>query len=109
MDQPTFTTVRTVAVPVADQDRAKATFVALGFAEVFDTELQPGFRWVELAPAGGGCHLALVRTGDDLPVGIDTGIRLEAPDARAAHTAVATAGLTPGELLDWEGVPLMFS
>jgi len=109
METTTFTNVRTVAVPVSDQERAKSTFTGLGFAEVFDTELQPGFRWIELAPPGGGCHLALVQTGDDLPVGVDTGIRLATADARAAHTAVAAAGLQPDDLLDWDGVPLMFS
>ena len=109
METTTFTSVRTVAVPVTDQDRAKATFLALGFTEVFDTELQPGFRWIELTPPGGGCHLALVLTGDELPAGIDTGIRLETMDARAAHDAVGATGLRPDELLDWDGVPLMFS
>jgi hypothetical protein len=108
METTTFTSVRTVAVPVTDQDRAKGTFMGLGFVEVFDTELQPGFRWVELSPPGGGCHLALVTAGDELPVGIDTGIRLETVDARAAHVEVAAAGLSPDELLDWDGVPLMF-
>ena len=109
METTTFTGVRSVAVPVTDQDRAKATFVSLGFAEVFDTELQPGFRWVELATPGEGTHLALVASGAELPVGIDTGIRLETADAAAARDAVAAAGLVPDELLDWEGVPLMFS
>jgi hypothetical protein len=32
-----------------------------------------------------------------------------APDARTAHAAVQSAGLEAGELLDWPGVPLMFS
>jgi hypothetical protein len=40
---------------------------------------------------------------------VDTGIRLESADARAAHDAVTAAGLDAGELLDWPGVPLMFS
>jgi hypothetical protein len=109
METTTFTSVRSVAVPVTDQDRAKAAFVGLGFAEVFDTELQPGFRWIELAGPGGGAHLALVPAGDDLPVGVDTGIRLVTPDARSAHASVAAAGLHPDELLDWEGAPLMFA
>jgi catechol 2,3-dioxygenase-like lactoylglutathione lyase family enzyme len=105
----TFTKLHTVAIPVADQDRAKTLFEAFGFTVAMDTELQPGFRWVELTPPGGGTTLSLVRTGDQLPTGIDTGIRLLTPDARAAHAAVAQQGLDVGVLLDWESTPLMFS
>ena len=42
-------------------------------------------------------------------MGIDTGIRLLTPDARAAHATLAARALTVGELLDWETAPLMFS
>jgi hypothetical protein len=82
---------------VTDQDRTKALLEDIGF------------RWVELAFPGGGATLSLVATGDELPTGIDTGIRLLATDARAAHTLLADKGLEVGELLDWESAPLMFS
>ena len=48
-------------------------------------------------------------TGDELPTGINTGIRLLTPDARAAHAALTAKELDVGELLDWESVPLMIS
>jgi hypothetical protein len=104
-----FTTIRTVAVPVADQDRTQSLLEQLGFTTTLDAELRPGFRWIELSLPGGGASVALVRTGPELPTGIDTGIRLQTDDARAAHQAVGAAGLDAGELLDWPGVPLMFS
>ena len=104
-----FTNIRTVAVPVTDQDRTKALFEQLGFTVSMDRELQPGFRWIEMELPGGEASLALVHTGSELPSGIDTGIRLVAGDARAAHAAVQAAGLEAGDLLDWPGVPLMFS
>ena len=44
-----FTKLQTVAIPVADQDRTKALLEDLGFTTTMDQELQPGFRWVELA------------------------------------------------------------
>ena len=44
-----FTKLLTVAIPVADQDRTKALLEDLGFTTTMDQELQPGFRWVELA------------------------------------------------------------
>jgi hypothetical protein len=105
----TFTELRTIAVPVTDQDRTKSLLERLGFESRLDTELQPGFRWIELGLPGSATSIALVRSGDQLPTGIDTGIRLTTPDARSARAAIADMGLDVGELLDWEDVPLMFS
>ena len=109
MTQNIFKSVRTVAVPVSDQDRSKALFEQLGFRPSMDTELQPGFRWIEMDLTGGEASVALVTTGPELPAGIDTGIRLTTDDARAAHAAVTAVGFDPGDLLDWPQVPLMFS
>jgi catechol 2,3-dioxygenase-like lactoylglutathione lyase family enzyme len=109
MSTSTFTAVTTVAIPVSDQDRTKALLQRLGFVERMDVELQPGFRWIEMAAPGAGTTLSLVRTGPHLPTGIDTGIRLATPDAKAAHAAVSQLGFEVGELLDWETAPLMFS
>ncbi|HEY6533951.1 MAG TPA: VOC family protein [Acidimicrobiales bacterium] len=96
-------------MPVTDQERAKTLFVGLGFTETMDVELQPGFRWIEMAPADSGATISIVQAGPEAPVGIDTGIRLETPDAAAAHARVSSQGLDVGELLDWDSVPLMFS
>jgi catechol 2,3-dioxygenase-like lactoylglutathione lyase family enzyme len=104
-----FTNVRSVAVPVTDQDRTKSVLEQLGFTVSMDTELQPGFRWIEMDLPAGQVSVSLVRTGPELPTGIDTGIRLATDDARAARAAVAAAGLDVGDLLDWPDVPLMFS
>ena len=104
-----FTNVRSVAVPVTDQDRSKSLLEQLGFTPSMDTELRPGFRWIEMTLPAGEASVSLVLTGPELPTGIDTGIRLATHDARAAHAAVEAAGLDAGELLDWPDVPLMFS
>jgi hypothetical protein len=109
MSTTTFTALRTVAVPVTDQDRTRKMLEKLGFEVQFDAELQEGFRWVELGLPGSATSLALVTAGDELPVGIDTGIRLSTADARAAHASVRQLGLEVGDLLDWETAPLMFS
>jgi hypothetical protein len=103
------TTVQSVAVPVTDQDRTKALFEEIGFSTTMDTELQPGFRWIEMGPPAGGTSISFVMAGNELPTGIDTGIRLLTRDARVAHSALSAKGLDVGELLDWESVPLMFS
>jgi hypothetical protein len=94
---------------VTDQERTKALFERLGLETGLDSELQPGFRWIEMSLADTPTSLALVQTGPELPTGIDTGIRLTTPDARAAHASVIELGLDAGELLDWETAPLMFS
>lgn len=104
-----FTGLSTVAIPVTDQDRTKALLESLGFETRFDADLGDGFRWIELAPPGAVTSIALVASGDDLPAGIDTGIRLVTPDASAARAQLLELGLPVGELLDWPGVPLMFS
>jgi hypothetical protein len=104
-----FRTVRSVAVPVTDQDRSKALLERLGFTVSMDAELQPGFRWIEMDLAGGDTSIALVRTGPELPSAVDTGIRLATDDARVARAEVVAAGCDAGELLDWPNVPLMFS
>ena len=105
----TFTGLSTVAIPVTDQDRTKELFEALGFEARFDADLDDGFRWIELAPAGAVTSIALVACGDDLPTGIDTGIRLVTTDARTAREELLARGLSVGELLDWDTAPLMFS
>jgi catechol 2,3-dioxygenase-like lactoylglutathione lyase family enzyme len=105
----TFTGVITVAVPVTDQDRTKALLEKLGFETRMDAELQEGFRWLELGLTGATTTISLVRAGDELPAGIDTGVRLATSDARAAHATVGALGLDVGELLDWETAPLMFA
>src|SRR4029078_6649321 len=106
---PTFTRVRTVAIPVSDQERTKAIFETFGFVTQLDQELQPGVRWIERAPPGADMSIALVTSGDALPSGIDTGIRLVTPDARAARAELEALGLSVSELLDWDTAPLMFS
>jgi hypothetical protein len=109
MAEPTITGVITVAVPVSDQDATVTMFQRLGLQVRLDAELQPGFRWIEMGLPTGGATISLVRSGSDLPAGIDTGIRLATTDARAAHHAVRDLGLDAGDLLDWDTAPLMFS
>ena len=77
----TFSGLSTVAIPVTDQDRTKDLFEHLGFETRMDADLGDGFRWLEVAPPGAVTSIALVATGDDLPTGVDTGIRLVTPDA----------------------------
>jgi catechol 2,3-dioxygenase-like lactoylglutathione lyase family enzyme len=104
-----LTSVSTVAIPVSDQDAAAALYGQLGFTKAFDADLGGGFRWIDMAPPDGGARIAVIAGGPELPTGVDTGIRLVAPDARVAHARLVELGLRVGELLDWPTAPLMFS
>jgi catechol 2,3-dioxygenase-like lactoylglutathione lyase family enzyme len=72
-----FTGMHAVAVPVSDQERTKALFERLGLQTRLDAELQPGFRWVELAVAGTPTAVALARSGSELPGGVVHRLRRE--------------------------------
>jgi catechol 2,3-dioxygenase-like lactoylglutathione lyase family enzyme len=60
-----ITDVRTVGVPVTDQDRALDFYVdALGFEKRLDAPIGEGMRWIEVAPAGATTSIALVRPAE---------------------------------------------
>ena len=101
--------IRTVAVPVDDIDRAIGFYAGtLGFEVRYDEVIGPDMRWVELAPPGATTSVALVRSGEELPAGVDTGVRFVTDDAAADHAHLTAQGIDAGELLRWEGVPPMF-
>ena len=102
----TVTGIRTVAVPVLDQDRALAFWTGpLGMAVRLDVPMGQG-RWIEVAAAGAQTSVSL-DVADD--VGGDTGIRLTTTDAAAAHEELAAAGVdVDPDVLRWPGVPPMF-
>ena len=102
--------IRTVAIPVADQERSLAFYTAvLGFEKTLDTPFGPGQRWIEVSPPGGGPTIAIPPLGESTP-GIDTGIRFETGDAEADHAALQAAGAdVDAEILRFPGVPPMFT
>jgi lactoylglutathione lyase len=106
----TVTGLRTVAIPVGDQDRALRFYTGvLGLSKRLDAPVeQIGGRWIEVAAAGADTSLALVPATDARPSGVETGIRLGTNDATALHQALADRGAAVGALLRWPGVPTMF-
>jgi lactoylglutathione lyase len=106
----TITDIHTVAVDVADQDRALAFYVdTLGFEKRFDAPISPTMRWIEVAPAGAAATIALTAADASTGGPGDTGVRFTVPDAEAEHATMREHGVTVGELLRWEGVPPMFT
>ena len=106
-----ITGVRTIGVPVTDQDRAVDFYVGtLGFDKRLDAPVeQLGGRWVEVAPSGSTTTIALVPAGQGGTTGVETGIRLTTADAASLHQELAARGVDVGELLRWDGVPPMFA
>lgn len=103
--------VGTVAVPVADADRARAFYTEkLGFEVRRDATFGPGLRWIEVAPAGATTTVALAPPGPAARTAVDSGIRLTTDDAAGAHAALQAAGVdVDADILRLPGVPPMFS
>ncbi|WP_431915928.1 VOC family protein [Nonomuraea jabiensis] len=105
------TGVRTVGVPVTDQDRAVEFYVGtLGLEKRLDAPVeQLGGRWIEVAPPGATTTIALILAAPGTAVGVETGIRLGTADAASLHKELVARGADADELLRWEGVPPMFA
>ena len=89
-----ITEVRTVGVPVVDQDRALAFYVdTLGFEKRHEFPLGEGKRWIEVAPTGATTTIALVPAYEGVPAGVETGIRFTTQDADADHADLRARGV----------------
>jgi lactoylglutathione lyase len=102
--------VRTIGVPVTDQDKALDFYVGtLGFTRRLDVPMGPGRRWIEVAPDGAATSIALIQAKEGLPAGVETGVRFVAGDADAVHADLLAAGADVDDVLRWPGVPAMFA
>ena len=110
MTTPTHITgVRTVSIPVNDQDAALRFYVdTLGFTTLRDNPTPNGGRWIELAPGGDHVIVTLEPAASATTRGA-IGIRFTTDDADAAHAALTVAGVDTDDILRWPGVPAMFA
>jgi catechol 2,3-dioxygenase-like lactoylglutathione lyase family enzyme len=107
---PRIVDVRTVGVPVTDQDRAVEFYVdKLGFTKRLDVPYGDGKRWIEVAPPGATTTIALVPSHDGVPTGVETGIRFTTQDADANFADLRARGVDADEVLRWQGAPPMFA
>ena len=94
-----ITGVRTVGIPVSDQDRALAFYTGtLGLEKRFDVPFGEG-RWVEVAPAGAATSVALVHTREGDPIGVETGVRFASQDVPGDHSQLRAHGVDVDELI----------
>jgi lactoylglutathione lyase len=107
MSSTPITGVRTVSIPVEDQDAALAFYRdTLGFAVLRDAPTPSG-RWIELSPAEGSVILTLEPAADGIVRGA-IGVRFTTDDSEAAHAELAGRGVAVDDILRWPGVPPMF-
>ena len=107
---PRIVDVRTVGIPVTDQDRALEFYVEkLGFAKRLDVPFGDGKRWIEVAPPAATTTIALVPSHEGVPAGVETGIRFTTQDADADNADLRARGVDADEVLRWPGAPPMFA
>ena len=101
-----------VVIPVSDQDRAIAFYVdTLGFEKRADVPFGNGYRWVEVAPAGGETTIAIVPPPPGTPTGDrQTGIGLNTGDIDADHADLKARGVDVDAEVSrmGDGVPPLF-
>jgi lactoylglutathione lyase len=102
--------IRTVGIPVSDQDRALDFYVGvLGLEKRVDAPFGSG-RWVEVAPKGAVTSVALVAAPEAQRTGVDLAVRLTTPDAEADRASLASAGVDVDDaVMRVPGVPAMFT
>jgi lactoylglutathione lyase len=104
-----ITGIRTVSIPVDDQDAALAFYTdALGFRVLRDHPTPNGGRWIELAAGRDDAIVTLEPAVPGVTRG-PIGIRFSTDDAEAAHAALLAAAADTDDILRWPGVPAMFA
>ena len=104
-----ITGIRTVSIPVDNQDAALAFYTdTLGFKVLRDDPTPNGGRWIELAAGSDNAIVTLEPAVPGVTRGA-IGIRFSTDDAEAAHAALLTAGAETDDILRWPGVPAMFA
>ncbi len=94
-----ITSVQLFSLPVADQDRALAFYVGkLGFQLVSDTQMEPGMRWVQVAPPGAATSITLVTWFPTMPAGSTKGTVLETDDLDGDVARLRADGVRIGEI-----------
>ncbi|HXB36372.1 MAG TPA: VOC family protein [Acidimicrobiales bacterium] len=87
--------IEQIVVPVADVDRSKAFYAAVGFNVDVDHSAGEDFRVVQLTPTGSGCSIALMKNE---AAGSLQGLHLVVRDIEAALSQLRDAGVASSDL-----------
>ena len=96
-----------VPIPVTDVDRAKRFYEMIGFGNVYDTQVTPEMRVVQLTPPGSGCAIVF-GTGmgpiTEMVPGSVKGLHLVVEDMEKSRAALTGRGAELSEVQDMGGV-----
>ncbi|MFH9084835.1 VOC family protein [Streptomyces sp. NPDC017673] len=87
-----------VVVPVADVDRAKDFYTALGWRLDADFAPEENFRVVQVTPPGSPASVIFGSSVTDRPPGSAQGLYLIVDDIEAAHEELTRCGADPSEV-----------
>jgi catechol 2,3-dioxygenase-like lactoylglutathione lyase family enzyme len=87
-----------VVIPVADVDRAKGFYKALGWREDADYAADPDFRVVQLTPPGSACSVIFGAGITSAAPGSTQGLQLVVPDIEGARTDLIDHGADVSEV-----------
>jgi catechol 2,3-dioxygenase-like lactoylglutathione lyase family enzyme len=87
-----------VVVPVADVDRAKGFYQALGWRLDADFAGRAGFRVVQLTPPGSACSVIFGSEITSAAPGSAQGLQLVVTDIDAARAELTAHGAEPSEV-----------
>ncbi|MEV0350553.1 VOC family protein [Nonomuraea sp. NPDC050680] len=87
-----------VVVPVADVDRTKDFYKALGWREDADVAVGADFRVVQLTPPGSPCSIIFGSGVSSAAPGSTQGLHLIVDDIEAARSELAERGVDVGEV-----------
>ncbi|MBN6051873.1 VOC family protein [Nonomuraea sp. RK-328] len=92
-----------VVVPVADVDRSKGFYKALGWREDADVAGDDGFRVVQLTPPGSGCSVIFGAKVTSAAPGSAQGLYLVVDDIDAARAELVERGAEVSEVFHDSG------
>lgn len=87
-----------VVIPVADVDRAKSFYQALGWREDADFPTEDGFRVVQMTPPGSPCSVIFGTGVSDSAPGSAQGLHLVVSDIEAARAELVERGVDAVEV-----------
>ena len=92
-----------VVVPVADVDRAKDFYQALGWRLDADIAPSPDYRVIQLTPPGSACSIAIGKGIVEGEPGSVRGLQMVVADVEAAHAELVKRGAEVSDIqdLDW--------
>lgn len=93
--------IEAITLPVSDVDRAKAFYEQAGWHLDVDTEPAPGFRVVQLTPAGSDCSITFGTGMPQSEPGSYVNTYLVVADIEAAHRELVQRGIEISEIFHW--------